>query len=175
MITYVKGDIISLTRGGNFNVVAHGVNCFNTQTRGVAKHFADAFKTNDPNLYKLEQPRLKGDINKLGQIEYRVHVMNMDQLTNKGDNVVIVNAYTQYRYGTQQVNLDYDALRLCLKKINFKFKGKSVLLPLIGVGVGGGDWQIIERIIKQELHECAVTIVNYEREGDKARQEHPTS
>jgi O-acetyl-ADP-ribose deacetylase (regulator of RNase III) len=163
-ISYIKGDLVALGKEGKYDVIAHGNNCFCEQGRGIAKHFAREFKTDDPSLYRLENERYKGDINKLGQMEYRHHTLESD----KSRSVIVVNLYTQYRYGTKQINIDYDALRLCLRKVGFRFKGKSIGLPKIGAGLAGGDWQIILRMIRQELSECTVTIVEYEREGNKA-------
>lgn len=171
-INYVKGDLISLAKAGTYDVIAHGCNSFCTQTRGVAKQFASAFSTADPNIYKLEGPRFKGDINKLGQIEFRTHILAHNPIKSvQPQSLVVVNAYTQYRYGTKEANIDYDALRLCLRKMNVRFKGKHIGLPKIGSDLAGGDWQIIERMIKQELKDCSTTVVLYERERNKTGQE----
>lgn len=171
-INYVRGDIIHLAKEGNYEVIAHGNNCFCNQDRGVAKHFANAFRTNDPSVYKLEDQRFKGDINKLGQIESRKHVWDIDQLGSKpSKSVYVVNAYTQYRYGNQEVHVDYDAIRLCFRKINHRFKGKHIGLPMIGAGLAKGDWVVIERIIQQEFKDCAVTIVEYERKRNTTRSD----
>lgn len=159
MINYITGDLISLAKEGVYDVIAHGCNCFNTQSKGIAREFATTFNTADPNLYRLEHARFRGDINKLGQIEFRHHTLQSD----KSKSVIVVNAYTQYKYGTQQINIDYDALRLCLRKINHRFKGKHVGLPAIGAGLSGGDWSIIERIIVKELFDCKVTVVLYQK------------
>jgi O-acetyl-ADP-ribose deacetylase (regulator of RNase III) len=75
----------------------------------------------------------------------------------------VVNSYTQYNYGAgfngRTVQLDYDALTLCMRKINSKFKGKEIGLPMIGAGKAGGDWDKIRNIIKIELMDCNTTIV----------------
>jgi len=59
--------------------------------------------------------------------------------------------------------LDYDALRMCMRKINHEFPGRKIGLPKIGCGLAGGDWNIVQGIIEDELHDCDVTIVNYKR------------
>jgi len=165
-LKYVKGDLASLGKQGQFDVIAHGCNCFCTQTRGLAKHFAKHFQTDHPNVYRLEAEKLRGDIDKLGRIEWRMHKVDVDQMNNQGGTLVVVNCYTQYRYGGNRVNVDYDAVRLCMRKLNHRFKGRRIGLPRIGAGEAKGDWMILERIIKQELVDCDVSIVEYERKRD---------
>lgn len=162
MINYIKGDLISLAKNATFDVVVHGVNCFNSQSAGIAKSFAAEFKTNDSTLYRLESERFKGDINKLGQVEFKHHTLDQ----KSGKSVIVVNAYTQYRYGTKQINVDYDALRLCMRKLNVRFKGKHIGMPAIGSGLAGGDWSIIERILQKELVDCELTVVLYEKKKE---------
>jgi len=56
--------------------------------------------------------------------------------------------------------LDYEALTLCMRKINHIFKGKHIGLPgFIGGGLAGGDVSKIREIIKKELKDCKVSIV----------------
>jgi O-acetyl-ADP-ribose deacetylase (regulator of RNase III) len=76
----------------------------------------------------------------------------------------VLNAYTQYKYGRNHadgdaVPVDYDAITLCMRKINHNFKGMHIGLPMIGAGLAGGDWEKIKQIIKRELKDCIVTIV----------------
>lgn len=160
---YIKGDLVSFGKEARFDVIAHGVNCFCEQGRGLAKHFAKHFSTNHPNLYRLEAEKYRGDINKLGQIEWRNHAVQYEQISNTSKTLTVVNCYTQYRYGGKRVNVDYDATRLCLRKLNHRFRGKHIGLPKIGCGEARGDWTIIERMIRHELRDCTVTIVEYER------------
>jgi O-acetyl-ADP-ribose deacetylase (regulator of RNase III) len=42
-----------------------------------------------------------------------------------------------------------------------KFSGKTIGLPMIGAGLAGGDWDIIEKIIEDEMFGEYVTIVQY--------------
>jgi O-acetyl-ADP-ribose deacetylase (regulator of RNase III) len=42
-----------------------------------------------------------------------------------------------------------------------KFSGKTFGLPMIGAGLAGGDWDIIEGIIQEELNGEDVTVVKY--------------
>jgi hypothetical protein len=59
------------------------------------------------------------------------------------------------------MDLDYVALRSGFKHIKQKFSGKRIGLPMIGSGLAGGDWAIIERLIEVELEGEDITIIKY--------------
>lgn len=154
----VDGNLIKLAETGHFDVIVHGCNCFNTMGAGLAPQMADAFGC---DLFPLEADRYRGDINKLGQIDYA----NVDckGCGNDDNSVIVVNAYTQYDFGSRNGKspVDYQAIALVMKKMNKVFAGKHIGLPKIGAGLAGGSWRIIKEIIKKELVDCDVTIVNY--------------
>ena len=82
--------------------------------------------------------------------------------------VTVVNAYTQYSYGRNHSDgvdkpIDYEALTLCLRKMNHNFKNLKIGLPKIGSGLAGGEWEKIEKIIQKELRDCDITVVNYKK------------
>ena len=165
-----KGCLISMALSGEFDVIVHGVNCFCTQKSGLAPQMVKAFGT---DKFSKEQPLLKGDINKLGDIEYKYYDLENGKAIpipifvyqSKYD-LTVINAYTQFNYGKNHSDgvdkpLDYEALTLCMRKINRIFAGKKIGMPKIGCGLAGGDWNTVEKIIKTELKNCNVTIVDY--------------
>ena len=150
MITHteIQGDLIQLALEGQFDVIAHGCNCFCTMKSGIAPQMANTFGC---DKYDLEYYTQKGNINKLGQIEHRNFYVNNGKIQSNFEyediNLIVVNAYTQFMYGTNHKYgvskpLDYEALTLCLRKMNTIFKGKHIGLPLIGCGLAGGIWDI---------------------------------
>ena len=167
----VEGCLIEKSLNGEFDVIAHGCNCFYLQKAGIAAQMSKTFNTLD---FLLENVALRGSINKLGQIDYEQVLLTSDNniLLEKNYDVpalkinwgfpplTVVNAYTQYQPGK---NLDYEALTLCMRKINHIFKGKHIGLPQIGAGIAGGDWNRIKTIIQQELKDCDVTVVIYNK------------
>jgi len=185
MINYIKGDLIKLALEGKFDVIGHGVNCFCAMKSGIAPQMDKAFNCGKEEYFSLEIPKTAGDINKLGQIESGLVslVYNIDSNTlvqyangwiiptlNKTlvKHLYVVNAYTQYWHGRNKPNdvgipLDYDALRLCMRKINHNFKGLHIGLPKIGCGLAGGDWEIVSKIIEKELTDMKITVVEYEK------------
>jgi hypothetical protein len=141
---------------------------------GIAPQMVNEFGCNE---FEMENDFYRGDINKLGTIDYQtLWYEDNNHWTRYPDEVgkwathqlVVVNSYTQYKYGgnhTDGVNkpLDYEALTLCLRKINHIFNGKRIGLPQIGAGLAGGDWNRIKQIIQTELKDCDVTVVIFKK------------
>lgn len=181
MYKEIEGDLIKLAKEGKFDVITHGCNCLSTMGAGIAPQMAKAFAC---DLYQLEL--LGEDLDKLGRIDYQLNcIMELEgevrvynPLRNSLNfsikdwklikDVFVVNSYTQYSYGSNHSDgvskpLDYEALTLCMRKINHTFKGKHIGLPQIGAGLAGGDWERIKGIIKIELEDCDVTVVIYKK------------
>ena len=147
----IKGDLIALAKTGEFDVIAHGCNCFCNMGAGIAKSIKEAF----PLVALDDSNTIKGDNLKLGTIR-------SVGVTRKTSQFVVVNAYTQYRYG-RGLHADYEAIRSCMKYLKEQYSGKRIGLPLIGCGLAGGDWNIVSKIIEEELGDEDVTIVEYQK------------
>lgn len=192
----IEGDLIRLAKQGTFDVITHGCNCFCQMGAGIAPQMADAFGcdefqmeiksytdyTEDGLDFKVKTGN-KGDINKLGTIDYQhqylwfehpavtepgvAYPMNSKSPGQPGvKDIIVVNSYTQYKYGKNHKDgvakpIDYEALALCLRKINKIFAGKHIGLPKIGAGLAGGDWNRIKGIIQTELKDMKVSVVIY--------------
>jgi len=131
--------------------IVHGCNAQGVMGSGVAKivkdRYFEAFK-----LYAmcLQLKREKNE-SALGKNTY--HLEN--------NNFVIVNAVTQEYYGREKkLYTDYDAVRSCFKDIReeveywhkiYKDVPKVINFPLIGCDRGGGDWDIVAKIIDEEI------------------------
>lgn len=177
MYQEIYGDLIDLAKDGQFDVIVHGCNCFCTMGAGIAPRMAGAFGA---DKFPMEDPKYRGLYNKLGTIDYKkIHHapvyrdLTINGITEKsadfgGCKFYVVNAYTQYGFGKNHdegtdIPLDYDALTLCLRKINHNFKGLTVGLPQIGCGLAGGDWKIVKKIIKKELKDCNIVVVIFNK------------
>lgn len=174
MYKEIDGDLISLAKQGTFDVITHGCNCLCQMGAGIAPQMASAFGCNN---FKMEGDEYRGDINKLGTIDYETlyYEDNMRWVKYPDENgkfssrsITIVNSYSQFKYGTNHTDgvskpLDYEALTMCMRKINHTFKGKHVGLPQIGAGLAGGDWNRIKNIIQTEFKDCDVTVVIYKK------------
>ena len=160
----IEGDLIKLAKDKKFNVIVHGCNCFCAMGAGIAVQMAHAFGCDN---YPMEDIKYRGDVNKLGTIDYQ-YVPSLD--------LIVVNAYTQYLLGK---NLSYQALYLTLFKINNLFSGKIIGLPQIGCGIAGGIWDIneiseggnsiqmdVKTLIETTLVDCQPIIVKFKKETD---------
>lgn len=153
----VEGDLVKLALKGDFEVIAHGCNCFCAMKSGLAPQMAKAFGCD--KFWLEDKLNHWGNINKLGQIDWEL----VELAENPNWKLIVVNCYTQYMFRTQQhpKPLDYEALTLCLRKLNQKFKGKKIGLPQIGCHLAGGDWAVVKPLIQKEMADCHVTVVNY--------------
>lgn len=155
----LEGDLIALAKKGEFDVITHGCNCVCTMGAGIAPQMARTFGCDN---YPLEELSTQGNIDKLGRIDWKYFpILNIDKSVLK--NIVVINSYTQYLPAPWLKPLDYEALALCLRKINHIFKGKHIGLPQIGCGLAGGDWNIVKEIIQTELKDCNTTVVIYNK------------
>lgn len=141
------GNLIKQSKDGEFDLISHGCNCKKNWGRGIAKvlkgKYPLAFETD-----KNSTPRM-GDISVC--LDYK--------------ECIVVNAYTQLYPGSKKWGKDSDsnryvAIRESMRKINEKFKGKHIGLPLIGCGLAGLKWNKVKSIFKEELIDLDVTIVH---------------
>jgi O-acetyl-ADP-ribose deacetylase (regulator of RNase III) len=136
----MRGDLIKLTKAGEFDVVLHGCNCYNTMGKGIAAQFKQHF----PEVYAADCKTERGDPRKLGSYS-RAKLPN---------GVIVLNCYTQFRYGPNSA--DYAAIREVLQKVREEFVGKKVGMPMIGAGLAGGDWKKISNLIDRYLPNATV-------------------
>jgi O-acetyl-ADP-ribose deacetylase (regulator of RNase III) len=153
----IYNNLLDLAEAGEFDIIIHGCNCFHTMNSGIAKQIRERY----PDVYEADKIFSKyGDASKLGTITYK----------DLGD-FVVVNCYTQFRYGYDgERYVEYGAVRSCLKELKSlyeKVKKNKVIekirigIPLIGCGKAGGDWEIVKKIVNDELKEYDVTIVRF--------------
>lgn len=134
------GDLIDLALAGEFDVIVHGCNCFNTMGRGIAKSIRDRL----PEAFEADQMTARGDLTKLGSYS--------SALIIRGEvNFTVVNAYTQGHYRGRGVKADYDAIATVFRQIAADFPQARIGYPKLGAGLAGGDWGRISHIIDTEL------------------------
>ena len=152
----IQGDLIKLAKEGKFDLIIHGCNCFCNMGAGIAKIIKSEF----PEAYKVDQNTKKGDKDKLGNYSFAEVIINGKKLT-------IINAYTQYDYGGNKINVSYDSIKKVFKKIKKEFSGKKIGYPAIGSGLAGGNWEKIYSIICDELIGEDHTFVEYKAPNKK--------
>ena len=97
----LRGDLIKLALRGEFDVIVHGCNCFCTMGAGIALVIKSTF----PDAYQADLKTSKGDRSKLGSYSTAT-------VQNKGNQLTVVNAYTQYHYSGPGNKADYEAIRV---------------------------------------------------------------
>lgn len=131
MINYKTGNLIDLAEAGDFHIIVHGCNCFNTFGSGLAKEI----KTRYPKAYAADCSTAKGNANKLGRFSVMI-----------GRQFNIVNAYTQFDFGHDgKDRFEYYHFDSILAALNHKYPGANYGFPKIGAGLAGGDWSRIEQ------------------------------
>jgi O-acetyl-ADP-ribose deacetylase (regulator of RNase III) len=136
------GDLIELANRGAFDVIVHGCNCQNVMGSGIARQIKAAF----PDAWKVDQATSRG-FQKLGMITVAEASSVVDKKTH---HITIVNAYTQVSYGPG-VQVDYSALGHCLYSVARLYHGQRIGLPLIGCGLGGGNWEKVKEVMFSTL------------------------
>jgi len=142
----LQGDLIKAALEGQFDVIAHGANCFCTMGAGIAKQIKNTF----PEAYAADLRTQKGDETKLGSWS-----------SARIGSLEVLNCYTQYYYGFLfgVPPVDYVAIKKCMQWIKTLYSGKRIGMPMIGCGLAGGDWAIVSTIIEEELNGEDVTIM----------------
>lgn len=163
----VNGDLIELAKGGEFDVIIHGCNCFNTMSSGIAYQI----KTNFPSAYEADLKTIRGDRTKLGS--YTQTNVKCGGFS-KRSRFTIINAYTQFHWNTNNtktitkenprgVAVNYGAVENVFNLIHKDYgrRGLKFGIPKIGAGLAGGDWYMIRDIINNIMFHENVTLVEY--------------
>lgn len=135
------GNILDVTSG----VLVHGCNARGAMGRGLAKQV----RTRYPQAYAAYRRAYQQFGLEVGEvIWYPVR-------TDRGEaRLVIANAVIQADYGTTRRQVNYGALERCFKQVAriARLHGLSdVHFPLIGCGLAGGEWNLVEPIIERTL------------------------
>jgi len=137
----IKGNLITLAKEGEFDVIVHGQNCLHSWGNGIVKELGRSF----PEAKRADKATPFKDKKKLG-------TYSQAKVTLKsGKELIIVNAYTQYDFGQKKVHLNYRALEEVFNLIARDFPDKTIAYPKIGAGRAGGDWKKISTIIDEKL------------------------
>ena len=152
IIKTIKGDLIEFFKQGEFSAIAQGCNSFSTMGAGIAKQIRDNF----PEAYKADVGDKRSPLTKLGSFS-----------RSKVGNREVYNLYTQFEPGR---NFEYCALKSSLERLTFYLEAKSSIsglpilpigIPLIGAGIGGGNWNVIKEIFEDSP--LKFIVVEYEK------------
>lgn len=127
-LTFSEGNLIDKFFNGEFSVIAHGCNCFNTMGSGIAKEIKDRI----PEAYVVDQATIKGDEDKLG-----------DYTLAETKHGLVANLYTQYTYWLEGELVIWDKVEEALTKLingrgGVVEKPLCIGIPYIGCGLAQG-------------------------------------
>jgi O-acetyl-ADP-ribose deacetylase (regulator of RNase III) len=128
MLKHTKGNLLDLAEAGEFDVIVQGCNCFNTMGGGIAREIKERY----PMCAEIDNLTERGEYMKLG------NWTEFDQGT-----FIIINAYTQYNMSQGTDVFEYGAFELILQKLAHQFGNKRIGFPYIGMGLAGGDKEVI--------------------------------
>lgn len=142
------------------SVIAHQVNCLGMMGAGVARQIALRF----PDVY-MEY------VNLCHQHRYsRKSLLGSNLNVFVTPDLMVVNMFAQENVGTSAVQTDYGALRACMESLRDQTNAQdTIAMPyMIGCGLGGGDWNIVHRIIRDELSDRNVLLCKLpKKKGEK--------
>jgi len=138
----IYGNILDVETGW----ICHQVNLKGVAGGGLAKQIRDKY----PEWYKeyhkdcIEHKFLLGDCSWF--------------VINKF--LFICNMFSQDGYGTDKRYTDYNAFSQCLSTVNNSMNGEGLLyFPYkIGCGLGGGDWEVISKMIETAIPDAIIII-----------------
>lgn len=146
MISYRAGNLLEQP---DLTHIAHQANLYHVMGAGIAKAIADKW----PRALGADQKTANGDTGKLGTFSL------------SHGKPTIVNVYSQDGMGKHST--DYLAMKKALDKLRSFLDGQCKLgIPHgMGCGLAGGDWAIVEKIIKDVFEPAEFECVIVKLEG----------
>lgn len=154
----MQGNVLKVSRG----IIVHGCNCHGVMGGGIAKSVKDIW----PDVYHAYRAvhEARGIGLRLGDVVTVAGQAHWDQGQSRlidaesgqlPDEVVVVNAMTQFDYGRDPdiVYVDYDAVFAAFARVRMlaKATGLPVHFPLIGCGLANGKWDKVGPAIEAAL------------------------
>jgi O-acetyl-ADP-ribose deacetylase (regulator of RNase III) len=141
----IKGNLITLALEGEAKIIVHGCNCFHAMGSGIAGALAKKFPeipAADRGYAEWGDPSILATYSKA-----RVTMLQMFNPDTRQDFIhtlekpfTCINLYTQYRTGADFLPSLFSK---GLRRLNRDFKGQTLWFPMIGCGIGGGDWATV--------------------------------
>lgn len=141
MIEVVKGDLLK----HQTDIIVHGVNCRGKMASGIALAIRQLYPTVYTDYMEMWSRYYKEPRELLGRVIY----------TRINSGLFIASAFTQLNYGYNGKRyVSYDAIDTAFANINKVASDMNMVIkfPMIGCGLGGGNWNIVSKIIEENQH-----------------------
>jgi O-acetyl-ADP-ribose deacetylase (regulator of RNase III) len=143
MLKREQGDLLDMAEHGDFDIIVHGCNCFNTMGSGIARQIADRY----PQAKEADNATPPGTIQKLGRFTHA-----------STDRFMIVNAYTQFETSKSGEDVfEYASFEVILRKLAHDFPESRFGLPYIGMGLANGDEDRIMKLLEDFAEKVSST------------------
>lgn len=161
MINYIEGDLFESDLKNK--VIAHIVNDAGGWGAGFVLPLAKNFPVAEQEYRKLVELSAYYD----QFIKYGLIPFALDQVQYvRSDKTIIANMVAQEGCGREKKRkVRYGSLAKCLYNLNH-FCNKyhyDAVMPLIGCGLGGGNWTVISALI-EDIMETDVTVFHFEKD-----------
>lgn len=134
-ITVVTGNIVLSPE----THIIHGCNAQGKFRSGVAGAVRDKY----PACYQAYMNEYEKNGLQLG---------NIIVYNDPNANITIYNAITQEFYGYDgKCYVDYNAIMTAMIRADEHCTSGRLAMPMIGAGLGGGDWELISNIIENSV------------------------
>ena len=151
MITELKIDLLK----AEVDAIAHCANCFNTMGSGIAKQIKAKF----PEAFLADCKTTAGDGLKFGN--FSVGLISAENKTSPTIKYVY-NLYGQYYYGKDTRKINYESMYTALVGMRRDCSSKPVrnigFPKNMGCMLAGGDWSIVESMIKSVFNDDAFSV-----------------
>lgn len=161
LLRYVEGDA-TIPRGGGHRILMHICNDAGKWGAGFVLALSKRYQQPE-SKYRLWY-RSQSD----GRVPFKLGEIQMVELQS---DFTVANMIAQHGCGplyTEEGDvvppIRYEELKKCLAKVakEAKDRNSSVHAPRIGAGLSGGDWSVIENLIKEELIDCGINVTIYD-------------
>ena len=151
MIKHIKCDIFK----SGADVICHQVNCQGVMGSGIARQVKEKYPSVYETYYELCKLYKDKPSELLGCVLTR----------NVRNEIRIDNLFAQENFGYNgKCYTDYNALRKCLNLVANSYSNKTIAIPyLMGCCRGGGDWNIVYKMIEEVFadSDCEILICEY--------------
>lgn len=142
-IKYIKGDATEpIVIGDKYSVICHCCNALGAWGKGFVVPLGKKYPIAKEKYLKFI--KMTKEENRLGSVSF----------AKVTDNIIVANIIGQYNIYSKdgQIPLDYEALEKGFRNVIEMFQTNNIPLtihmPKIGCGLAGGDWNVVEKIIK---------------------------